>query len=106
MKNERKRKIESAKRATYADMAKSMPGTWAARMPAYASTSIEARGHGIVPAGGTRKKCLCCGKIFEIDSNLKCCVCGKFLYTVNEYYQPSVRQEGGEAVGERKTFKS
>lgn len=53
-----------------------------------------AKRKGIVPIDGTRKKCICCGNVFPIESKRKICTCGKFLYTVNFYYQLAVNRGG------------
>lgn len=68
MKNEQKRKIGTAKRMNYTDMAKFHPSTWSAtHIPDY--SDHKQRCYGI------HKKCLCCGKIYPVNTGQKKCDC-------------------------------
>ena len=51
-----------------------------------------------MPLVNEYKKCLKCGDIYRIESQLTKCMCGGHLYTVGAIYQPKIRK-GSSCAG-------
>lgn len=51
---------------------------------------------------GAYKKCMCCGRVYPVDTKQTHCDCEAkgYLYVVNQYYQPRVVKNREEAHDE------